>query len=181
MLPMRPRRRRRRAGTPSCRTLISLERLGCARRFHKSELEACVELSPRETAATSEAGKPAPKAADPGKITGALRTSVHVRTRPPLHREGKRVAACFARNAEIGACFLPVCAMWGNATPPGAILRDEVRQLVQESAFHFRFPEFEQTRIHRKPLTMIIGATGGGAETGAPLHAHITGDGACAE
>ena len=82
----------------------------------------------------------------------------------------KLMGAAFTRNTEIAAGLPPFLSMWLQATTASAILRQQMRQFMQESLFDFLLGNFTESGI--KP---DLGA-GGDGHTGSRSHPRIPTD-----
>ena len=80
------------------------------------------------------------------------------------------MATPFIRDAEIAAGATPFRAVRRNPAAPGAELRQQMRQLMAQSAVDFRGVVLAEPRIQRNEVTVRICAAGGTEEPRVPFH-----------
>ena len=80
------------------------------------------------------------------------------------------MATPFIRDAEIPAGAAPFRAVRRNPTAPGPELRQQMRELMAQSAVDFHGVMLAEPRIQRNEVTMRIRAAGGTEEPRVPFH-----------
>ena len=110
----------------------------------------------------------------------AIRTRVEVTTFLSPDREGEIVTARFARDPEIGAGASPLRAVGSDAPPPGAKLREQMRQLMTQSALDLDVAVGAEPAIEQDARSSILRPPGGRAEPGGPFDHNARGQSGCA-
>jgi len=85
------------------------------------------------------------------------------------------VTTRFPGDAEIGASSLPFRAVRRNPPAAGPKLREQMGQLVAQSAINFNFSVRTEPAIEQDPRGPEFGATRGAAQTRRPFHLHPRG------
>jgi len=100
----------------------------------------------------------------------AAGTAIAVRARDFTARQREIVAAPFVFQAQVGTRATPLIAVRWNAAPTHPMLRDEMRELMQEGALHLGFAKLQQARVQLDQCLRRIGEAGGASQAGAPGH-----------
>lgn len=80
--------------------------------------------------------------------------------------------ARFAADPKVAAGFSPLGSMRRDPVAAGAELREQMSQLVPQSAFNLRRVMFAQAWIQRNELAAKISAARGAEKSRVPLHPH---------
>jgi hypothetical protein len=109
---------------------------------------------------------------DPRKFLPATRTLVEEPPRSLFHWKRQGMAARFIGDAKIAAGATPFRAVRRNPAAPGAALRQQMRQLMAQSAVYFR-GVLAKPGIQRNEVTVRICAAGGTEEPCVPFHVNF--------
>lgn len=82
------------------------------------------------------------------------------------------VASGFVWDTEIAASLTPLGAMRSNVPASGAILGQEVGELMTQGSLNFGGRDFDEFRIQRDCLCPPAGESGGRPEPGVPFDCH---------
>ncbi len=96
-----------------------------------------------------------------------------------MDREGEVVATGFAGDAEIGAGPAPLRTVGRNATATGAELREQMSQLVTQSAIDFCVTVRAEPAVKQNAGGMKFGPARRAPQTGRPFHSNFRGECGC--
>jgi hypothetical protein len=113
---------------------------------------------------------------DPRKFLPATRTSIEETPFSLVDWERQGMTARFIGDAEIAAGAPPFRAVRRNPAAPGAELRQQMRQLMAQSAIDFRGVVLAETRIERNEVSVRIRAAGGAEKSRVPFHVNFSGE-----
>ena len=83
------------------------------------------------------------------------------------------MTARFVRDPEVGAGAAPLGPVRCDATPARAKVREQMRQLVAQSAIHFRGTVRREPRIQEHDALSVVGAAGRAAQARRPCYLHV--------
>ena len=136
----------------------------------KPESRFGIEFSTVEFPAAIQARHRPLDSPDARKFLPATRTPIEEAPLALFHWKGQGMAARFIGDAEVAAGATPFRAVRRNPAAPGAELRQQMRQLMAQSAVDFRSVVLAKSRIERDEVTVRIRAAGGTEESGVPFH-----------
>ena len=136
----------------------------------KPESRFGIEFSAVEFPAAIQARHRPLDSPDAQKFLPATRTPIEEAPLPLFHWKRQGMAARFIGDAEIAAGATPFRAVRRNPAAPGAELREQMRQLMAQSAVNFRGVVLAEPRIQRNEVTVRICAAGGTEEPRVPFH-----------
>jgi hypothetical protein len=143
------------------------------------ELEAAIVTAVIMSATTSEAGGSPSQRTGARKIALATRTLVKVTAHLTPGWEGEIMTTRFARDPEIGAGSSPFWSVGRNAPPPGAKLREQMRQLVAQRAINLGVAVSAEAAVQKNAGSREFRAPGSCAEPLRPFDAHVRGERSC--
>jgi len=142
----------------------------------KSQPRCGVEFSPVEFSTAFQASHRPFDPPDARKFLSAPRTAIEETPFSFLHRKRQRVATRFIRDTEVATGAAPFRTVRRNPSAAGAELRQQMGQLMAESAVDFRAVMLAEPRIHRDEVTMRIRAARGAEEPRIPFHMDFAGE-----
>ena len=137
---------------------------------HKPESRFGIEFSAVEFPAAIQARHRPLDPPDPLKFLPATRTPVEEASLPFFHWKRQGMAARFISDAEVATGATPFRAVRRNPAAPAAELRQQMRQLMAQSAVDFRGVVLAEPGIQRDEVTVRIRPAGGTEEPRVPFH-----------
>lgn len=105
--------------------------------FYKAQPEALVVAATGEAAAAGETGDAAAKRADTGKICAAISAAIKIRPGELPRWDRQTVTGGFVGEIELATGAAPFASVRPDAPAAGAILRQEMGQLVTQRVVDF--------------------------------------------